>query len=236
MGSDRKDCSLILACLMLLPSDFSSKHLCDIFFFSFFFFPDQKINNLIFFNIRWVRMLLYKRLWEFVSSATALRCVEALVQIKIFLRSKLVCLGAKLTDLKCNLKCISLYLNREWDVIISGVVNHFRLSEFKARLCCSHFIGSTTPFQTTATTSDVSFKEAKPSAQPGQGHRSALGAVSWSAPVVVCSILHSSHSRLFPEPFHLQSFKFPFSLQLWEVQIPLSPTAWAIPDSLSQMQ
>lgn len=104
-----------------------------------------------------------------------------------------------------------------------GVVNHFRLAPFKARLWSSRFIGSTNPFK------PVSFQ---PYRSRNKVHQLDL-ARNAPSPVhgtsQACSSLLNSRSGLFPEPFFPQSFKFTFSLQLRAVRVPLSPAACELP-------
>lgn len=135
--------------------------------------------------------------------------------------------------LMCSSKCISLYLNIEWDVIVLGVVNHFRLAPFKARLWSSRFIGSTNPFK------PVSFQ---PYRSRNKVHQldlarnapSPVHGTSW--PVAACSthVAGYSQSLFFPKALNSHS---PCSCERWEPPCPPQPVSChprlSVPDAVT---
>lgn len=136
--------------------------------------------------------------------------------------------------LMCSSKCISLYLNREWDVIVLGVVNHFRLAPFKARLWSSRFIGSTNTFKPVSPFQPYHSRNKVHQLDLARNAPSPVHGTSW--PVAACTthVAGYSQSLFFPKALNSHS---PCSCERCEPPCPAQPVSchpWlSVPDAVT---
>lgn len=138
-------------------------------------------------------------------------------------------------DLMWSSNCISSYLNREWDAIMLHIVNHFRLVQFKAKLWCSHFTGSTTCL----------FKTTSPF-QPYHSRNKVHQLDPVRNPPALCIVHHCSslcssiagYSQILLSPKALNS-RSPCSSEWCGSPVPPQPRSchpwWSIPDAVTTM-